>query len=109
MQISEKGYGFLFGRMYFTGNNSSQNILIFTPMLRPLTLDSNKKGTKWILIGISPEKIKPFDTNFEPTMSNLTNGTVISKFNISVLERKNPSSLYSNFILNLYIVYKLNN
>ena len=78
-------------------------------MLSRLTLDNNKKGTKWILIGISPEKIKPFDTNFEPTTSNLTNGTLISKFNISILQRKNPSSLYSNFILNLYIAYKLNN
>ena len=78
-------------------------------MLSRLTLGSNKKGTNWTLIGISPEKIKPFGTNFDPTMSNLTNGALISKFNISVLERKNPCSLYSNFILNLYIAYKLNN
>ena len=32
-QISEKGYGFLLGRMYFTGVNGYQNFLVFTPML----------------------------------------------------------------------------
>ena len=61
-----------------------------------------------MLTGISSEKAKPFDTNFEPTMSNLDNG-VILKFNNSVLVQKNLSSLYSNFILNLCTVYKSNN
>ena len=43
-------------------------------------------------------------------MSNLANGRVILKFNKSVLmKKKYCSSLRSNFILNLYIVYKLNN
>ena len=46
-------------------------------MLRSLTLDNNvKKVTAWILTGISSEKIKAFDTNLEPTMSNLANGRV---------------------------------
>ena len=45
----------------------------------------------------------------EPTMSNLVNGRVILKFNISALVQKSSSSLYSTFILNLYIVYELNN
>ena len=42
-------------------------------------------------------------------MSNLANDRVILKFNNSVLVQKNSSSLYSNFILNLYIVHELNN
>ena len=42
-------------------------------------------------------------------MSNLVHGWVILKFNNSILEQKIFSSLYSNFILNLYIVYELNN
>ena len=42
-------------------------------------------------------------------MSNLTNGRVILKFNNSVLVQKNSSSLCSNVIINLYIVYELNN
>ena len=42
-------------------------------------------------------------------MSSLTNSRVILKFNNSILVQKNSSSLYSNFILNLYIVYVLNN
>ena len=42
-------------------------------------------------------------------MSNLANGRVTLKFNNSVLVRKSSSSLYSNCILNLYIVYELNN
>ena len=41
-------------------------------------------------------------------MFNLPNGKVILKFNNSVLVQKMFSSLYINFILNLYIVYKLN-
>ena len=41
-------------------------------------------------------------------MSNLANGRVILKFNKSVLVQKSLSSLYSNFILNSYIVYELN-
>ena len=42
-------------------------------------------------------------------MSNLVNGRVILKFNNSVLVQKSSSSLHSNFLLNLYIVYELNN
>ena len=107
-QISEKGYDFLLDRMYFTGDHGYQNFLVFVWMLSSKILDSNKKVTNWILTGISSEKVKPFDTNLEATMSNVANGRVILKFNNSVLVQKNPSSLYSNFILNLYIVYKLN-
>ena len=40
-------------------------------------------------------------------MSNLANGRTILKFNNSAFG-KSFSSLYSNFILNLYIVYELN-
>ena len=73
--------------MYFTGNDGYQNFLIFDSMLSALSLilDSNKKSTKWIPTGVLTEKIKPFDTNLEPTMSNLANGRVILKFNNSVL------------------------
>ena len=41
-------------------------------------------------------------------MSNLDHGKVILKFNNSVLVLKIFSSLYSTFILNLYIVYEIN-
>ena len=40
-------------------------------------------------------------------MSNLANGRVILKLSKSVVVEKSSSSLYSNFILNLYIVYEL--
>ena len=73
-------------------------------MLNSLALDNNKIFTNWISTGISSEKIKPFGTNLEPTMSNLANLTIL----FSVLVQKN-SSLFSNFIFNLYIVYELNN
>ena len=55
---------------------------------------------------ISSENIKPFDTNFEPTMFNLDSGRVILNFNNSVLVQKSSSSLHSKFIL--YIVYEFN-
>ena len=42
-------------------------------------------------------------------MSNLANGRVILKFNIPVLVQSIFSSLYSNFIINLYIVCELIN
>ena len=40
-------------------------------MLSFLILDSNTKVTGWISTRISSEKIKPFDTGLEPTISNL--------------------------------------
>ena len=42
-------------------------------------------------------------------MPNLANRRVNLIFNCSVLVQKSSSSFYSNFTLNLYIVYKLNN
>ena len=42
-------------------------------------------------------------------MSDLANDTVILKFDNSVLEQTSSSSLHSNFFLNLYIVYEINN
>ena len=32
-QISERGYDVLVGRMYFTGNDGYQNLLVFDPVL----------------------------------------------------------------------------
>ena len=75
-QISEKGYDFLLGRMYFTGDDDYQNILVFGQMFSSLILDSNKKVTNWISTEISSKKIKPFNTGLELTMSNLANGRV---------------------------------
>ena len=94
--------------MYFTGNDGYQYFLVSMPMFSSIILDSNKKFTNWKSTGISPEKIKPFDTNLEPTMPNLANARVSLKFSNSVLVQKNASSLYSNFILNLYVVHELN-
>ena len=94
--------------MYFTGNDGHQNFIVFTPMLSFLILDSNTKVTDWISPGISSEKTKQVNTDLEPTMSNLPNGKVSLKFNNSFLVQRSVSSWYSNFILNLYIVYELN-
>ena len=74
-------------------------------MLNLLTLEDNKKVTNWI----SSEKTKPFDANFAPNMTNLANGRVSLTSNNSVLVQRSSSSLYSNFILNLYIIYELSN
>ena len=69
-------------------------------------------ATKKFLTGYGPEyhlkKIKLFVNNLEPTMFNLVIGRVNLKFNNSVLVQKSSSSLYSIFILNLYIVYEVN-
>ena len=51
-------------------------------MLSSIILEIDKKVTNWILSGISSEKIEPFDTNLEPTMSNLANGRVSLKSTI---------------------------
>ena len=103
-KISEKEYDFLLGWMYFTGSDGYQIFLAFLPMFSSIILDKNKKVTNWTSTGISPEKIKPFDTNLEMIMPDLDNGRVTLKFSNSVLVQKNVSALHSNFILNLYIV-----
>ena len=73
--------------------------MVFAPILHSIILDSNKNVTNWILTGISSEKIKPFDTNLDPTMTNLAIGRVTLKFNNCVLVQKSSSSLYSKFIV----------
>ena len=92
--------------MYLTGDDGYQNFLFFSPMVSSLTLNSNKKVVKWTPTRIPSKKIKPFDAIIQPTMSNLANGWVILKLNNSVLVQKSSSPLYSNFILNLYIVHQ---
>ena len=82
----------MLGRIYFTSSDDYQIFLGFAPMLISLILDSNRKVTNRISTRISSEKIKPFYTGFEPTMSNLANGRVNFKFNNSVLEQKTFSS-----------------
>ena len=72
-QTSEKVYDFSLGRIYFTGDNGYQNFLVFTQILSLLILNSNKKVTNGISTGTSFLKIKLFDTNIDPAMSNLTN------------------------------------
>ena len=79
------------------------------PKISLLTLDNNTEVANWISIGVSSKKSKPFDTNHEPTMSNLANCGVILKFNNSVYVQKEFSLLYSKFILNFDIAYYLNN
>ena len=58
---------------------------------------------------MSLENIKSFDTNLKPTMSNVTNGRVMLRFNNSVLVQKRSSSLYSNCIFNFRIIFELSN
>ena len=55
------------------------------------------------------KKIKTFNANLATILTNLANDRVSLKFNISVLVQKNSSSLYSNFTLNLYMAFELNN
>ena len=99
----------MLGRIYMTGDDGYQNFSVFTPMLNSLILDGNKEVIYWICTGILSENFKQFDSNLDLTMFNLANGKVILKFNNSVLVQKISSSLYSSFILNLYIIYALNN
>ena len=92
--------------MYFTVfDDASPNLLALSPIFRSLMLNSNKKVTNWISTGKTSEKTKPFDTNPEWTVSNLSNGRVIFKFVKPVFVQKNFSSLYSRFILNVYKVF----
>ena len=70
-QISEQGYDFLLGRMYFTGNDGYQNFVVFAPFLSFLILHSNRKVTNWVSTGISHEQMKPFNTGLESKISNL--------------------------------------
>ena len=78
-------------------------------MLGSVILDSNNNVTNWVSTGISSEKVKLFDTTLTPTMSILANCRANLKFNNTVFAQKHSSSLYSSLILNLYIVFELNN
>ena len=109
LQISRKGYNCLLGRMYFKGDDGYQIFIVFPPMYSLLTLDSNENITNWISIGISPKKFKPFGSSVAWTMSCLANREVSIKFNNSILVQQNYCSFYSNFMLNLCIVYQLSN
>ena len=95
--------------MYVTGDDAYQNFLVFAPILKSLIMHNNKKVTNWISTRKSSETVKPFNTNLEPTMSNLANGRVILKFSNSVFVQQSSSLFYSNLILNFYIVFELNN
>ena len=108
-QISEKAHDFLLGRMYFISNDGYQHFLVSTPMFSSLISDSHKEVSNWISTGISSGNFKTFDTNLERTMSNLANDRITLKLNNSALVQKKFSSFYSHIILNLYIVYELNN
>ena len=82
--------------MHFTGSDGYQIFLVFAPMISLLILDSNEKVTNWISTRILSEKINPFDTNLEPTMSNLDNDRVILKVSNSVqIVQSNLFSFYS--------------
>ena len=106
--VSEKGF-FLLGGMYFTGNDGYHHFLVFKLVFSSLTLDNTKKAINCILKEIPAKRIKPFNNNLELIISNLANGRRILKLISSVLVQRNSFSLYSNFILNLYIFYEPDN
>ena len=85
----------MLGKMYFTGNGVYQKFIAFDLKLSSLTLGNKKSYLLNIKQSIT-QKIKPFDINLEPTMSNLANDRVILKLNKSILVQKIFSSLYSN-------------
>ena len=85
----------MLGKMYFTGNGVYQKFTVFGLKLSSLTLGNKKSYLLNIKQSIT-QKIKPFDINLEPTMSNLANDRVILKLNKSILVQKVFSSLYSN-------------
>ena len=99
-QISKKGYDFLFGRIYVTGDDVCQNVLVFSPVFNLVTLD--------ISTGISVEKIKLFGSSLILVLSNLSQGIIILKFNNSILVQQSSSSFYRNFLKILYITYESN-
>ena len=85
----------MLGKMYFTGNGVYQKFIVFGLKLSSLTLGNKKSYLLNIKQSIT-QKIKLFDINLEPTMSNLANDRVILKLNKSILVQKIFSSLYSN-------------
>ena len=83
-----KGYSFSLNRPYFTCEDAYQYFLVFALILNSIILESNTKITNWISNKVSPEKIKSFDADLTPTMTNLANGRVSLKFNNSFLMQK---------------------
>ena len=50
---------------------STNDFLVFAPVLNLLLLDDNKKVPNWISTGVSAGKMKPFNVNLALTMTNL--------------------------------------
>ena len=93
----------LSGRTYFTADDGYQNFLVLSSILCSLILGNNKKVLSWLSFGISPKRLKQFDINLVPTMTNLANSRISLKFNKSVLVQKRSSSLHSNSSLHIQL------
>ena len=100
-QLSLKGYDFLLGRMHFTDDDGYQNFLVIAPILNWLIWDTNKNVTNWILTEISSQKIKPLEPTLVPIMS------ILAKDRMSI--KLKDLKFNANSIINLYMVYELNN
>ena len=105
-QISDKGYDFCYVECILQVMMVVR-IFQFLPQSQFPNIEKQQKSY-WISIRVSSET-KPFDTNLDRIMPNLANGRVILNFSNSILVQKSSSLLYSNFIVDLYIVYELNN
>ena len=62
-------------------------------MFNSVKLDNNKKDANWKSTRVSPEKIKPCNTNLAPVMTNLASGKLSLKYNNSALVPKKTCKL----------------
>ena len=69
----------MLGRIYFTGDNGYQNVLVFAPMLSYLILNNDRKVTDWISTKISSENFKLFDAGLSRVNLKFKNSVLVQK------------------------------
>ena len=101
--LTEKGYNFLLGRIYFTSNDGCQNTFVYHP-----TFDTLDEGTdcvlSWKSKGIYNFKLKPLYPAF-------LHNTKLCEYKSGIKFDKDPLAVeqnnYLSKIVNVYIVYEL--
>ena len=105
--LTKTDYNCLFGRIYFTSNNGSQNTPVYQPTLRTLELKKDK-GTDYVLSWKSDEV---YNSELKRLYAVFFHCMNLSGYRMGIGFYKDPLSAeeknYATKIINVYLVYDL--
>ena len=104
-----KDYNFFLSRSYITSNHGSRNMFVYEPTFKVLELKSDKCTEyiiNWKSKGACKSKLKALNDAFWHNVKNFGNQRWIQFNNTSLVIEQNK---YTSRIVNVYIVYDLNN